>query len=154
MTFVGWLLIASVLVWILAKRKKKKSLHGDVRSTPIDAFIIEAVARAAAKRSGMSTSDLEKSLGGDPDPEVVGRLEELVREVEVGFERLPDGGFEVRTRIHFEDTTVESAARRFDAGDLPSAVSSDLTRSGAARAFRRWDFPWTANGGSGKHWAD
>jgi hypothetical protein len=152
MTFIGWILIAAVLVWILAKRKKKKSVHAEVRSTPIDAFIIETIARAASKRSELSTTELEKSLGGDPDPDVVGRLEELVREVEVGFERLPDGAFEVRTRIHFEDTSVEGAARRFTPEELPDAVSADLERSGAARAFRRWDFPWAGRGAG--HWAD
>jgi hypothetical protein len=152
MTFVGWILIASVLVWILAKRKKKTSARADVRSSPIDAFIIETVAHAAAKRSQMPAADLEKALGGDPDPDVVGRLEELVREVEVGFERLPDGAFEVRTRVHFEDTSVEGASRRFEPAELPSPVSADLARSGASRAFRRWDFPWASAGKS--HWAD
>ncbi len=152
MTFIGWILIASVLVWILAKRKKTKGVHVEVRVTPIDAFIVETVARATAKRSSLSTADLEKALAGDPDPEIVGRLEELVREVEVGFERLPDGAFEVRTRVHFEDMTVDGAARRFAAEDLPTAVSADLRRSGASRAFRRWDFPWAARGGA--HWAD
>lgn len=152
MTFVGWILIASVLVWILAKRKKKKSRQVEARTTPIDAFIIETVARATAKRSALASADLEKALAGDPDPEIVGRLEELVREVEVGFERLPDGAFEVRTRVHFEDTSVEGAARRFEAEELPTAVSADLQRSGASRAFRRWDFPWAARGAG--HWAD
>jgi hypothetical protein len=152
MTLVGWLLIASVLVWILAKRKKKKTAPAETRTTPIDAFIVETVARAAAKRSSMTTAELERALGGDPEPDVVGRLEELVREVEVGFERLPDGAFEVRARIHFEDTSVEAAARRFEESDLPSAVSADLERSGAARAFRRWDFPWA--GASAGHWSE
>ena len=152
MTFVGWILIASVLVWILAKRKKKNSVNDEVRSSPIDAFIIETVSRAAAKRSTMPAGDLEKALGGEPEPDVVGRLEELVREVEVGFERLPDGAFEVRTRVHFEDASVDGAARRFEHAELPSAVTADLERTGAARAFRRWDFPWASAGKS--HWAD
>jgi DNA-directed RNA polymerase specialized sigma24 family protein len=152
MTFVGWILIASVLVWILAKRKKKKSVHVDASITPVDAFVVETVARAAAKRSSLSAEDLGKALAGDPDPEVVGRLEELVREVEVAFERLPDGAYEVRTRVHFEDTSVEAAARRFESDALPTAVSADLQRSGASRAFRRWDFPWAARGAG--HWSD
>jgi hypothetical protein len=152
MSLIGWLVIAAVLIFVLLKRKKKKSsASAKDRMTRIDAFIVEAVARAASKRTGIPESALEAALRGDPEPDVVGRLEELVREVEVGFERLPDGDFEVRTRVHFEDTSVEGTARRFEEEALPAAIKADLARSGAARTFRRWDFPWAT---SSTHWSE
>ena len=152
MALLGWIVIALVVVFFAARKRKKKIAPAVDRITPVDSFVVEAVAKAAAKRSELSQEVLETALRGDPEPDVVGRLEELVREVEVTFERLPDGAFEVRTRIHFEDTTVDGAARRFEEDALPPAVKADLARSGAARAFRRWDFPWA--GSHGAHWAD
>ncbi|HVY44661.1 MAG TPA: hypothetical protein VHB21_02235 [Minicystis sp.] len=144
MSWIGWAIVVVVFVWLLSKRRKRHAAAATSPS-PVDAFVAEVVARAVASRSTLGADEITRALAGDPDPEVVARMEELVRDVELGFERMPDGhDVEVRAHVRFEDGTSHDAARRFAEAELPVAARDELQRTGAARAYRRWDLPWSA----------
>jgi hypothetical protein len=142
-----------VVAVVLLKRKGAKHHKSPRGSGAVETFVHEVVARELTKKSGLGFEAALSALRGDPDPEVVSKLEELVRSVEVGFLRLTDGdAFEVRLDIQFEDGTSKSSSRRVTLQELPSAIRDELSRTGASRAYRTWEFPWS--GGETRWLAD
>jgi hypothetical protein len=146
------LLAVLALVYFFVKSKHKTGAAEVAReSTPaLDAWIADALEVELAEGAlGMKASTpeerrkLARSLRGEPDPDVVSRVEEKVRTVELEFVRYahePDA--EVTLRVRYEDGNAGTAGKRLALADLPEAVRSDFERRGATRVFRTWVFPW------------
>lgn len=145
-------ILAGVLVALFLMRKTRRSSLEAVRdSTPALERLVRAALeeQLADKVLGIraSTPDERKKLSAtlahEPDDELVGRIEELVRGVDLEFVRYAhEGTAEVTVRVRYEDGTVGSSTERLPLDDVPSAVRADFDEKGTTRAFRMWAFPW------------
>jgi hypothetical protein len=153
------LLLAAILALVLlsvsvkALRARKGSGDAEVarESTPaLDAFIAEALEVELAEGAlGMRSSTpeerrkLAQSLRGDPDPDVVSRVEDKVKTVELEFVKYAhDVDAEVTLRVRYEDGNAGTATKRLAWADVPEAIRADFDRRGGTRLFRTWVFPW------------
>ena len=145
--------IAVLLAIYLYKRSRKGSGNAEVarESTPaLDGWIADALEVELAEGAlGMRSSTpeerrkLAKSLRGEPDADVVTRIEEKVKAVEHEFVKYAhDTEAEVTLRVRYEDGNAGTATKRLPMTDVPAAVRSDFDARGGTRVFRTWIFPW------------
>lgn len=136
----------SILVRFFRKRRGKKD-GARVRG-PVDTWVEEALAGELGKRIRSERATVLKALQGEPEPETVGAIESAVKSVQLAFERMADatGGdeAEVRVEVAFEDGSTASCKKRMAFGDLPQDVRDELSRTGGARTYRPWSFPWAS----------
>lgn len=143
------------LVGFLFMRARSRAESGDAEvareSTPaLDRWIAEALEIELAEGAlGMRASTPEErrklasSLRGDPDPDVVSRVEDKVKAVELEFLKYAhDSEAELTLRVRYEDGNAGTATRRLAWADVPEAVRADFERRGGTRVFRTWVFPW------------
>lgn len=148
-------LAAFVFAFALAKfvRSRKSTTSDDVKdSTPaLDGWIASVLEDELAETAlGITnaTSDerkkLTRSLRGDPDPDVVGRIEDAVRTVELEFVRYAhEQDAEVALRVRYENgKDAPAKTKRVSWSDVPEAVRADFERRGSTHVFRTWVFPW------------
>ena len=146
--------LAVLVVAYLFMRSRKT--HGDAEvareSTPaLDRWIADALEVELAEGAlGLRSSTPEerrklgKSLRGEPDPDVVSRVEEKVKTVELEFVKYAhDSEAEVTLRVRYEDGNAGTATKRLAWTDVPDAVRADFDRRGGTRVFRTWVFPWS-----------
>ncbi len=143
--------VALVLLFV-ARAKKRRSLEVAKDSTPaLDAWLTEALELELAEGAlGMRSSTpeerrkLQKSLRGDFDPDVVTKVEDVVRAVELEFVRYAhENDAEVLLRVRYEDGRTGTATKRMPWTDVPEAVRADFERRSATRVFRTWPLPWS-----------
>jgi hypothetical protein len=134
-------------------RLRKSGAGAEVarESTPaLDAWLADALEIELAEGAlGMRSSTpeerrkLARSLRGDPDPDVVSRVEDKVKAVELEFVKYAhDPEAEVTLRVRYEDGNAGTATRRLAWSDIPEAIRADFDRRGGTRVFRTWVFPW------------
>lgn len=134
-------------------RSRRKSGDAEVarESTPaLDAWIAEALEVELAEGAlGMRSSTpeerrkLAKSLRGDPDPDVVSKVEDKVKTVELEFVKYAhEADAEITLRVRYEDGNAGTASKRLPWIDVPEAIRTDFDRRGGTRVFRTWVFPW------------
>jgi hypothetical protein len=120
-------------------------------TTPaLDQFLRESLEEELASRvlgfansTAEERANLRRTLAHEPDPDVVGKIEELVKAVELEFVRYahePD--VEATVRVRFEDGGLGVRSRRLSLAEVPAVVVSDLETKKATRVFRTWAFPW------------
>lgn len=147
------LVLALAIAGYYFMHARKKSGDAEVarESTPaLDAWIADALEVELAEGAlGMRASTPEerrklgKSLRGEPDPDVVARVEEKVKTVELEFVKYThDADAEVTLRVRYEDGNAGTATKRLPWTDVPAAVRADFERRGGTRVFRTWIFPW------------
>ena len=86
---------------------------------------------------------LARSLRGEPDPDVVSRVEDKVKAVELEFVKYAhDTEAEVTLRVRYEDGNAGTASKRLAWSDVPEAIRADFDGRGGTRVFRTWVFPW------------
>lgn len=147
-------ILALALVSVKALMRARRS-SGDAEvareSTPaLDAWIAEALEVELAEGAlGLRSSTpeerrkLSRSLRGDPDPDVVSRVEDNVKTVELEFVKYAhDAEAEVTLRVRYEDGNAGTATKHLAWSDVPEAVRADFDRRGGTRVFRTWVFPW------------
>ncbi len=143
--------LAAVLVLVLWQRSRAARPDVARESTPaLDTFVREALERELAEPvlgfAGSTPEErkkLTRTLADEPDAEVVGKIEELVKAVELEFVRYDhDADVETTVRVRYEDGRVGAVARRLPLADVPQAIRADLQDKGATRVFRTWPFPW------------
>jgi hypothetical protein len=153
---MSFALAAAAAVLMLAYfflRSRKNSAGAEVarESTPaLDGWIADALEVELAEGVlGMRSSTPEErrklasSLRGDPDPEVVSRVEDKVKTVELEFVKYShDNEAEVTLRVRYEDGNAGTATKRLAWTDVPEAIRADFDRRGGTRVFRTWVFPW------------
>src|SRR3954466_5133063 len=144
---------AVALAAYLFMRSRRKGGDAEVarESTPaLDAWIAEALEVELAEGAlGMraSTADerrkLAKSLRGEPDPDVVSKVEDKVKAVELEYVKYAhEGDAEVTLRVRYEDGNAGTASKRLPWTDVPAAIRTDFDSRGGTRVFRTWVFPW------------
>ena len=120
-------------------------------TTPaLDAWIADALEVELAEGAlGMRASTpeerrkLAKSLRGEPDPDIVSRVEEKVKTVELEFVKYShDSEAEVTLRVRYEDGNAGTATKRLAWTDVPVGIRADFEGRGGTRVFRTWVFPW------------
>lgn len=153
---VGLLALLTLFAFVATRlyfRYRGKSVDAETvrESTPaLDRWIAEALEVELAEGAlGLRSSTpeerkkLSQSLRGEPDPDVVSRVEEKVKAVELEFVKYAhDSEAEVTLRVRYEDGNAGTATKRLAFTDLPEAVRSDFDRRGGTRVFRTWVFPW------------
>ena len=146
-------LLALVGYFFLRSRASKGAGDAEVarESTPaLDAWIADALEVELAEGAlGMRASTpeerrkLAQSLRGEPDPDVVSRVEDKVKTVELEFVKYAhDAEAEVTLRVRYEDGNAGTATKRLAWNDVPVGIRADFDQRGGTRVFRAWVFPW------------
>ena len=140
-----------LVAFLLYKRSKTASPEVARESTPaLDRFVRDALEQELAESvlgiRGSTPEErkkLARTLADEPDADVVGKIEELVRAVELEFVRYAhEGEVETTVRVRYEDGKTGTSTRRLPVADIPEAVRSDFDAKGSTRVFRSWAFPW------------
>ncbi|MBX3210213.1 MAG: hypothetical protein KF764_34595 [Labilithrix sp.] len=143
--------LGALLALFLYTRSRRAAPELARESTPeLDRFVRDALeAELAESVLGVrgATPEERRKLAGtladEPDVDVVGRIEELVRAVELEFVRYDhDADVETTVRVRYEDGEVGTSTRRLALADVPEAVRADFAAKGSTRVFRTWAFPW------------
>jgi hypothetical protein len=145
---------AAVLVAyiVMRSRREKSSAEAQVDSTPmLEAWINDTLEVELAEGAlGIPNASLEerkrlaKSLRGEPDPDVVTKIEDKVRDVELEYTRYAhENDAEVLLRVRYEDGKSSTATKRMAWTDVPQAVRDDFEKKKTSRVFRTWTFPWS-----------
>ncbi|MBX3203049.1 MAG: hypothetical protein KF894_33300 [Labilithrix sp.] len=143
--------LGALLALLLYKKRSRGTAEVARETTPaLDRFLHEALEDELAEGvlgvRGSTPEErrkLTRTLEGEPDVEVVGRIEELVRNVELEFVRYAhDADVEATVRVRYEDGKVGTATKRLALGDVPEGVRADFASKGGTRVFRSWAFPW------------
>lgn len=145
------LAVLAAAYFFMRSRRKIGDAEVARESTPaLDSWIADALEVELAEGAlGMRSStheerrQLAKSLRGDPDPDVVSRVEDKVKAVELEFVKYAhDSEAEVTLRVRYEDGNAGTATKRLLWTDVPEAIRADFDRRGGTRVFRTWVFPW------------
>lgn len=143
--------LGAVLAFLLFTRSKRRGVDEMRDTTPaLDAWLREALEQELA--DGLlgirgSTKEerktLARTLANEPDADLVGKIEETVKAVELEFVRYAhEADAEVTVRVRYEDGKTGATSRRLALADLPTAVRDDFQQKGSTRVFRTWSFPW------------
>jgi len=142
------LVLALVLFLVTRSRSESKPARD---STPV----LEAWVRATLERElarsvlGIASSTREErkkltqTLADEPDPELVTRIEKLVKSVGLEYVKYahePDIGTTLKVR--FENGSTVAHERRFSSVEVPAEVVTELGQKGTTRVFRSWTFSW------------
>lgn len=152
MTVVVAAALFGVLIAYVLRARSKRAYQDVARETTpaLERFVRESLEHELAERvlgiRGATPEErrtLARSLADEPDADVVGKIEELVRAVELEFVRYAhEGEIEATVRVRYEDGTTGTTTQRLPFGDVPEAVRADFDAKGATRVFRSWAFPW------------
>jgi hypothetical protein len=152
MTLVLVAVLATVAVAFLVFRKRKGGHAVAHETTPaLDKWIAEALelelAEGALDLGGHTTPDERKRLAatlkGEPDAEVVSKIEDKVKTVELEFVRYAhEKDAEVAVRVRYENGKSGTSTRRMPWTDVPEAVRAEFDKNAGTRVFRTWHFPW------------
>lgn len=143
--------LGAVLAFFLYKRSRKASAEVARDTTPeLDRFVRESLEHELAESilgiRGSTPEErrkLTRTLGDEPDADVVGKIEELVRAVELEFVRYAqDNDVETTVRVRYEDGKTGTSTKRLALAEVPEAVREDFEKKGSTRVFRTWTFPW------------
>lgn len=150
MSFVVVLLIGGLAAFLFLRSRNEKQEVARESTAALDAFIREALEHELAGpvlgirgASAEERKPLTKTLGSEPDPDVVTKIEAAVRTVELEFVRYAhDSDAEVTVRVRYDDGNKGETSKRLAWTDVPEAIRSEFDRKGGTRVFRAWTFPW------------
>lgn len=145
--------IIAVALYFFLKRRKKSGSVPDVAhdTTPaLDAWIATALEIELAEGAlGLRASTpeerkkLAESLSGNPDPDVVTKVEEKVKLVELEYvKHAHESDAEVTIRVRYTDGSAGTASKRFAWDDVPPAIREDFAKRSSSRVFKGYVFPW------------
>lgn len=144
--------LASVAAMILIFRAQaKKVAEVSDSSAGLEDWIADTLENALTETvigiknaSAEERRPLRKTLRGEPEADIVGKIEDTVDRVELDFVRYAhETDAEVTVRIRYEDGAAATFSRRISWEDVPSSVRSELEERKVTRAFRAWTFPWS-----------
>jgi hypothetical protein len=142
--------LLALLLWSRARSRKDPGAPA-LDSTPaLDAWVRESLElELAGTVLGIRGSTpeerrkLARTLAHEPDADVVARIEDHVRAVELEFVRYAhEADVETTIRVRYEDGKSGAASRRLALADVPETVRRDFEAKGTTRVFRTWSFPW------------
>ena len=131
-------------------RKQNEAVTSRETTPALDTWIADALEVELAEGAlGMRASTpeerrkLAKSLRGEPDPDVVSKIEDKVKAVELEFVKYAhETEAEVTIRVRYEDGNAGTATKRLAFTDVPEGVRADFASRSGTRVFRTWTFPW------------
>ena len=140
--------LAVILFFVTRSRSESKPARD---TTPVlEAWVRATLERELAKSVlGIASSTREErkklaqTLADEPDPELVTRIEKLVRSVDLEYVKYahePDVGATLKVR--FENGSTVAHERRFSSVEIPAEVVTELGHKGTTRVFRSWTFSW------------
>jgi len=150
MLFLAAALLA-ILLYLLISRRSKSRLEPTRETTPaLDRWINDALEMELAEGVlGLTGSTiherkpLAKTLAHEPDADVVAKIEEKVKSVEIEYVKYAhELDVEVIVHVRYEDGKSGKASRRMTSAEIPDAVNDDFKVKGGTRVFRSWAFPW------------
>jgi hypothetical protein len=142
-------LAAALTTWLVFRMVRRAKKKADIRSpsrelAAFEDWILAELERELGKKLTVGREMLGKTLHGNPEPEAVSAVEEAVAKVEVEFARMAhETDAELVLSVSFEDGTRSYSRKRVPLNELPESVRTDFDRTGSARVFRTWDFPWS-----------
>lgn len=131
--------------------QRRRTVGGVERdSTPaVDAWLegaLESELEGALGLRGASAHErapLTNTLRGAPDPDVVSRIEDAVKAIDLEYVCYAhETTVEATVFVRFQDGKTGHHTRRLALADVPESVRADFQQKGATRSFRRWTFPW------------
>ena len=153
MTLALVALAAALVAYLVVRSRKERSgAEAQVDSTPaLEAWITSTLETELAEGAlGIPNASAEErkrlaaSLRGEPDVDVVSKIEDRVRDVEIEYTRYAhENDAEVLLRVRYEDGKSSTATRRMPWTDVPEAVRDDFEKKKTSRVFRTWTFPWS-----------
>ena len=153
MTLFGFsitsILLFVLVLWLaikLVRRLRGKGKPARRERTELDRWVDDVLARELYRKvgkAGVERDAVQRALEGTPEPEAVGAIEEAVKNVQMKFARTPQGGFETRLDVTFEDGTSATASRLLTDEQVPREVRDEFARTGGAYVFRTVHFPWS-----------
>lgn len=139
--------------FLFARSRKKTDKSGsETDTTPaLDAWIASALEIELAEvtlgfkdASTQERSRLAQSLRGNPDPEVVSKVEDKVKDVELEYVKYAhEKDVELTLRVRYEDGSEGSTKKTLPWSDVPEGVRNDFDKKSTTRVFRGWTFPWS-----------
>jgi hypothetical protein len=150
MSIVVALAVAALAFFLLRARWRSTPEVVRESTAALDAFVAEALEHELAGTvlglRGATTEErrtLMRTLRGEPDPDVVAKIEDAVKTVELELVRYAhEADVEVTVRVRYEDGNAGETSRRLPWTDVPEAIRADFEGRGATRVFRSWSFPW------------
>ncbi|MBK6519319.1 MAG: hypothetical protein IPM79_31960 [Polyangiaceae bacterium] len=141
------LALVALFVFLLVSRfaKRRRGGAGSLQQeAAIEAWARAEMARLIAERLELEESDVATTLAGNPDPELVTRLEKSVSGIEVVYERAlgATGSADVRVEVRLESGALERSVKRIAFSELPESVRLEFEKTGTAHVYRPWTFPW------------
>lgn len=150
MSIVLAAVVTLVLAFFLFRKRRKP--HAVVRETTpaLEKWIAEALELELAEGAldlAHSTPEERKKLAatlkGDPDADVVSKIEDKVRGVELEFVRYAhEKDAEVAVRVRYENGKSGTSTRRMPWSDIPEGIREEFDKNASTRVFRSWHFPW------------
>ena len=140
------ILALSAFAFLLARRlfRRRDGRAAAPHETAVEVWAKSEVARLLADKLELEEPDVSAALGGNPDPDVVTRLERAVKKVEVVYERVPGlaTAADVRVEVSLENGRMERSVRRIEWTELPGHVKDEFAKTGTAHVYRPFMFPW------------
>lgn len=145
------LVVLGVLLVVLVKKRRKADAHAaSETSFALEAWLpgaLEAELAGRVLETLGSVAEERKRLGrtlrGEPDPELVAKIEDEVRSIAIEYVRYAhETDVEVTLRVAYENGETGTAQKRLAWNDVPEAVRNEFERKSTTRVFRPWDFPW------------
>lgn len=147
---VGAALAAIVLYYFIGRRSRSR-LEPTRETTPaLDRWIRDALevelAEGVLGFKGSTVQErkpIAKTLANEPDPDVVAKIEEKVKGVEIEYVKYAhEIDVEVVLRVRYDDGATGTSSRRMTSAEIPTSVNEDFKKLGGTRVFRSWEFPW------------
>lgn len=146
-------LAAAALAFALYRARRIAATPEAAKDTTpaLDAWVASALEAELAETvlgirdaSAEERKKLTRSLRGDPDPDVVSKIEDAVKSVELEFVKYAhEADAEVTVRVAYERGAHGTATKRLAWTDVPERVRDDFERRSTTRVFRSWVFPWS-----------
>jgi hypothetical protein len=137
--------------WFFRNRQKEIAASPHDATPEIDAWVKAELERELGDNvlglRGASDDEkkgLVKSLRGEPDPDVVGKIEDAVKIVELEYVKFAhETDAEVNLRLRYENGQTFTAHKRLPFTEVPEGVRADFERRGSTHVFRTWPMPWS-----------
>jgi hypothetical protein len=143
-------LTVGIILFRLATRRRKGIVGSADVTADLNLWIRDVVEdELAAKFVGRHATAEERrplhaTFNGAPEPDVVQKVEDTVRSVEVEYVRYAhEKDAEVAVHIHYEDAPTSATRKRITWQEVPASVRTEIEARGTTRAFRTWHMPWT-----------
>jgi hypothetical protein len=142
----------ALVVYLVARSRQKTAPEAEREASPaLEAWILDTLEVELAEGAmGLVNATPEErkrvteSLRGAPDPDVVSKVEDRVRAVELEYTRyVHERDVEVTLRVRYADGKATTASKRVPWDTVSAGVREDFEAKKTSRVFRAWTFPWS-----------